>query len=79
MLVKAQSLVRDAWHNDAFSNDLETPALDVFSDLITTADHKARMDMRLYAEDVEGGLRSANRAGPGLQFTVRIAAPASGA
>jgi len=59
----AQSLVRDAWHNDAFSNDLETPALDVFSDLITTADHKARMDMRLYAEDVDGGLRSANRAG----------------
>src|ERR1700730_6520814 len=51
----AQSLVRDAWHNDAFSNDLETPALDVFSDLITTADHKARMDMRLYAEDVDGG------------------------
>jgi soluble lytic murein transglycosylase len=59
----AQSLVREAWRNDTFSNDLESPALDVFKDLITAADHKARMDMRLYAEDVDGGLRSANRAG----------------
>src|SRR5947209_2648582 len=59
----AQSLVRDAWRNDAFSNDLEAAALDIFQDLITSADHKARMDMRLYAEDVEGALRAADRAG----------------
>jgi peptidoglycan lytic transglycosylase len=59
----AQSLVREAWRNDNFSGELESLALDVFNDLITPADHKARMDMRLYAEDVEGGLRSANRAG----------------
>src|SRR5204862_2117010 len=57
----AQFLVREAWRNDAFSDDLEGMAMDVFRDLITPADHKARMDMRLYAEDVEGGLRSANR------------------
>jgi soluble lytic murein transglycosylase len=44
------------------SEELENPALDVFRDLITAADHKARMDMRLYAEDVDGGLRAANRA-----------------
>ena len=43
--------------------DLEGQALETFKDLITTADHKARMDMRLYAEDAEGGLRSAARAG----------------
>jgi soluble lytic murein transglycosylase len=59
----AQSLVREAWRNDNFSGDLESLAIDVFQDLITPADHKARMDMRLYAEDVDGGLRSANRAG----------------
>jgi soluble lytic murein transglycosylase len=59
----AQFLVREAWRNDGFSDDLESMAMDVFGDLITPADHKARMDMRLYAEDVEGGLRSANRAG----------------
>src|SRR5262249_44400035 len=61
--VGAQSLVRDGWRNDAFSGDLESPVLDIFPDLITTADHKARMDMRLYAEDVDAGLRAANRAG----------------
>jgi soluble lytic murein transglycosylase len=59
----AQALVREAWRNDPFQSDLETIALDVFKDLITPADHKARMDMRLYAEDAEGGLRAANRAG----------------
>src|SRR5262249_21610930 len=42
--------------------DLEAQILDVFRDLITDADHKTRMDMRLYAEDVDAALRSANRA-----------------
>lgn len=60
---EAQSLVREAWRNDNFSSELEGLALDVFRELITTADHKARMDMRLYAEDIDGGLRAANRAG----------------
>ena len=59
----AQILVREAWRHDNFSSDLENPALDVFRDLITPADHKARMDMRLYAEDIDGALRAANRAG----------------
>jgi soluble lytic murein transglycosylase len=59
----AQSLVREAWRNDSFSGELENLALDVFGDLVTPADHKARMDMRLYAEDVDGALRSASRAG----------------
>jgi peptidoglycan lytic transglycosylase len=59
----AQNLVREAWRYDNFSAELETQALDVFGGLITTADHKARMDMRLYAEDPDGALRSANRAG----------------
>jgi len=59
----AQSLVREAWRNDNFAADLESQALDVFRVLITVADHKARMDMRLYAEDADGTLRAANRAG----------------
>jgi soluble lytic murein transglycosylase len=59
----AQAQVRDAWHNDAFGNDSETQAINEFGGLITPADHKARMHMRLYAEDVDGGLRNANRAG----------------
>jgi soluble lytic murein transglycosylase len=59
----AQSLVREAWRYENFSGELEGQVLDVFRDLITSADHKARMDMRLYAEDADGAMRSANRAG----------------
>src|SRR5262249_55723784 len=58
----AQGYVREAWRNDSFGPDLEDEAMEAFGNLITTADHKARMDMRLYAEDVESGLRSAGRA-----------------
>jgi peptidoglycan lytic transglycosylase len=59
----ARKLVRDAWRYDNFSGDLEAQVLDVFRDLITDADYKTRMDIRLYAQDVDGGMRSANRAG----------------
>jgi hypothetical protein len=58
----AQNLVREAWRYDNFSGDLKAQILDVFRDLITDADHKTRMDMRLYAEDVDAAMRSANRA-----------------
>ncbi len=59
----AQAQVRDAWHNDSFSGDLESDAMEAFGSLITASDHKARMDMRLYAEDVEAAMRSADRTG----------------
>ena len=59
----AQSLVRETWHHDDFSGELESLALDVFRDLITPNDHRVRMHMRLYTEDSDDGLRSANRAG----------------
>jgi soluble lytic murein transglycosylase len=59
----AQANIRDAWHNDSLGATLEAQAMEAFGSLITAADHKARMDMRLYAEDVEGGLRAAARAG----------------
>jgi soluble lytic murein transglycosylase len=59
----AQNLVREAWRYDNFSGDLEAQVLDVFRGLITDADHKTRMDMQLYAEDIDGAMRSANRAG----------------
>jgi peptidoglycan lytic transglycosylase len=59
----AQALVRETWRRDALSADLEEQVLDNFRDLLTAADHKARMDMRFYAEDVEAGLRAANLVG----------------
>ena len=51
---EAQKLVREAWPDGNFSGALEAEILDVFGNLITDADHKTRMDMRLYAEDVDG-------------------------
>jgi soluble lytic murein transglycosylase len=65
----AQAQVRDAWRNDNMSGDLESQALEAFGNLITAADHKVRMDMRLYAEDIDGGMRAAKRAG-GAALTV---------
>jgi soluble lytic murein transglycosylase len=59
----AQAQVRQAWWNDSFGEDLESQALETFGGMVTAADHKSRMDMRLYAEDVDGAMRSANRIG----------------
>ncbi len=57
---KATAPARRAWcarpgATTTFPASSRARSLDVFRDLITTADHKARMDMRLYAEDVDGG------------------------
>ena len=60
----AQAQLRDTWRNEALSSDLEEQILDTFNDLLTPADHKVRMDMRFYVEDVDAGLRAASRAGP---------------
>jgi soluble lytic murein transglycosylase len=59
----AQEQIHEAWWHDAFGGDLENQAIETFGGLITAADHKARMDMRLYAEDVEGAMRSVHRLG----------------
>jgi soluble lytic murein transglycosylase len=63
----AQAQVREAWRNDALSMEIEDQILDSFSDLLTTADHKVRMDMRFYVEDVDAGLRAASHLGPTAQ------------
>jgi soluble lytic murein transglycosylase len=59
----AETLVRDAWRNDPFTADVETAAYDMFEKYLTREDHKIRMDRRLNAEDVEAGMRAANRLG----------------
>ena len=47
----AEALVREIWRNDGFSQDVETKIYEAFSDILTRADHKARMDRRLYEKD----------------------------
>jgi soluble lytic murein transglycosylase len=62
----AERLVREAWRNDAMSEDTETTALDLFGALLTAGDHKARMDTMLYGtEQGAAGLRAAKRLGSG--------------
>jgi soluble lytic murein transglycosylase len=61
----AERLVKDAWRNDAMSEDTENTALDLFGALITPGDHKARMDLLLYGSEHEAALRAAKRLGSG--------------
>jgi soluble lytic murein transglycosylase len=61
----AERLVREAWHNDPMSEETETTALDMFGALLTTGDHKARMDTLLYGSEHLAALRAAKRLGSG--------------
>ena len=48
----------------AFSEDVEARVMDTFGEFLTRADHKARMDRRLYEkDDTEAGIRAAARLG----------------
>jgi len=59
----ATELVRKAWREDDSSGDVEKRVLELFGELLTRADHKARMEQRFYAEDVDAGMRAAERLG----------------
>lgn len=55
--------LRDAWHEDLLSSDVESTVMAEFGGVLTRADHKRRADKMLYGEDAERGLRAAQRAG----------------
>ena len=60
----AQALAREAWRQDDFSEEIEGQAREIFGELLTRADDKARMDRSLYTkEDFDAGLRAARRLG----------------
>lgn len=59
----ALGLVRAAWRYQDCTTDVENKVLEMFGDLLTRADHKVRMDKRLYVDDTEAGLRAAQRLG----------------
>ncbi|HEY7298691.1 MAG TPA: transglycosylase SLT domain-containing protein [Xanthobacteraceae bacterium] len=61
----AKAQVRQAWRNDPMSGDLEKQVLDSFSALLSRTDHKARMEVRLFAGDHEAAMRAAHRLGEG--------------
>jgi soluble lytic murein transglycosylase len=61
----AERLVREAWRNDAMSEDTENNILNQFGALLSGGDHKARMDTLLYGSEHEAALRAARRLGSG--------------
>jgi len=60
----AQTVLHEAWRKDSFSADTEAQVRELFGDLITPADDKARMDTRFDLEDDDAGLRAARHLGP---------------
>lgn len=59
----AGQLVRDAWRTGELSDRVEVEALEIFRDLLTRDDHRARMDKRIGAKDLAGARRAAKLLG----------------
>ena len=59
----AAQLVRAAWREDTCSRDVERIVMETFGDVLTRADHKARMDRRFYDDDTDAGMRMATLLG----------------
>ena len=59
----AGRLVREAWRTDELSERVEAEAYELFRDLLTRDDHRARMDKRIGAKDLAGARRAAQHIG----------------
>src|SRR5215471_13798024 len=59
----AKPLIREAWRYHKLSAELEKQVLERYSEFLSRADHKARMEKRLVASDNEAALRAARRLG----------------
>jgi len=59
----AGKLVRQAWRSDELSERSEADAFELFGDLLTREDHRARMDKRIGAKDLAGARRAAQHLG----------------
>ncbi len=59
----ASALVREVWRNDPLSAEVEKQVLERHAELLSRADHKARMEKRLFADDNDAALRAARRLG----------------
>ncbi|WP_271587138.1 lytic transglycosylase domain-containing protein [Bradyrhizobium sp. CCBAU 53415] len=57
----ARKYVRSAWHEGNLTAESEAQVLARFGHLLTAADHRTRMDSRLFADDISGAMRAANR------------------
>jgi soluble lytic murein transglycosylase len=74
----AGRLVREAWRSDELSERSEGEAFELFHDLLTREDHRARMDKRIGAGDFSGAKRVAQRLGSDELSIVKACAAANG-
>ena len=73
----AGRLVRQAWRSDELSERSEADAFELFGDLLTREDHRARMDKRSGAKDLSGAKRAAQRLGSDELSIVKACAAAN--
>lgn len=80
---EADRLVRLLWRDDHLGRDLESMILKVFGDVLTTRDHRNRMEMYLFKDNSEAALRNAQRAGADhlrlVQARIAVSRKSSGA
>ncbi len=67
----AADLVRSLWREDSFGRTLETRVMETFPGLLTTVDHRIRMERALLKEDWEAAGRAAGYAGGSYASLVR--------
>jgi len=70
----AANLVRQTWRSDELSERSEAEAFELFHDLLTREDHRARMDKRIGAKDLSGAKRAAQRLGSDELLIVKACA-----
>ncbi|PSO18594.1 lytic transglycosylase domain-containing protein [Bradyrhizobium sp. MOS002] len=75
---RAARLVREAWRTDELSERSEEDAYEAFRDLLTSEDHRARMDKRLGAKDYAAARRAAKRLGEDALAIVKACAAVTG-
>lgn len=75
---RAARLVREAWRAEELSERSEGDSYEVFRDLLTNEDHRARMDKRLGAKDYAGARRAAKRLGEDALAIVKACAAVTG-
>jgi soluble lytic murein transglycosylase len=74
----AGRLARDAWRSDELSERMEAEALEMFRDLLTHEDHRARMNKRIGAKDLAGAKRAAQHLGGDALAIVKACAAVRG-
>jgi soluble lytic murein transglycosylase len=70
--------VREAWRSEELSERADAEVLEIFRDLLTRDDQRARMDKRIGAKDFSGAMRAARHLGDSELSVVKACAAVTG-